>query len=112
MVSQFNIENFIKAGRVTIFSKSYCPYCVWAKKLFADIETEITVYEVDLETNKFNKAAELVLHNDSKFSTYPKIYIGTKCYGGYNDVSKLLESTRLFEILKSEEIRFIDDDMF
>ena len=48
MISQAAIAN----NTITIFSKTYCPYCRRAKSLFAsefpDVKTEILEYVADL----------------------------------------------------------------
>ena len=46
MVSTF-IQTTTKANRVVIFSKTYCPYCANAKKLFEQLGQSATVYELD-----------------------------------------------------------------
>jgi len=41
------VDSRLNNNKVVIFSKSYCPFCKAAKKVFADKKVETSVYEVD-----------------------------------------------------------------
>lgn len=41
------IQNAIKSSRVVIFSKTYCPYCTNAKRLFDSLGEKYELYELD-----------------------------------------------------------------
>nr|BAK00198.1 predicted protein [Hordeum vulgare subsp. vulgare] len=42
------VQNAIYSNRITIFSKSYCPYCMRAKGIFKDLNENPYVVELDL----------------------------------------------------------------
>ncbi len=105
------LSRFIKPGKVFVFSTSYCPYCVKAKELLDsyEIKWESVTVDSDPDLRSDNEFVE-ALHKHSKINTYPKIYIGTDCVGGYTDLYKLSQNMKLFSLLKNEKIKFADDD--
>nr|CAB3505137.1 unnamed protein product [Digitaria exilis] len=42
------VQNAIYSNRITIFSKTYCPYSIRAKRLFRDLKEDPYVVELDL----------------------------------------------------------------
>jgi glutaredoxin 3 len=97
------LSKYISPGKVFIFSKSYCPYCDDAKEMLKDLEVDFGSIEMDNEKdNDFIN----ILHNNSGFKTYPKIYIGNKCIGGFSDMNKLFNNNKLFTLFKEEGISY------
>ena len=41
------MESILKPNRITILSKSYCPFCVSTKNTLTKLGLKFTVYEVD-----------------------------------------------------------------
>ena len=103
------LSRYINPGKVFIFSTSNCPYCTQAKKLLSSFEIKYSSVEVDTELRS-DKDFINTLKTHSKIDTYPKIYIGIKCIGGYTDLNKLSSNMKLFSMLKAEGVRFADDD--
>ena len=101
------LYRYISKGKVFIFSKSYCPYCDKAKELFSDLEVKHGSIEVD-RTNDIPSAFENFINDHAKIKTYPKIYIGEECIGGYTDAQKLLKNMKLFDKLKAEGISYAE----
>jgi glutaredoxin 3 len=100
------LQSYIAPGKVFIVSKLVCPYCDKAKNLLKDLEVKFDVIEYE----NFNDNNELVeaFHKHSGFKTYPKIYIGTKCIGGFTDLNKLFQTMKLFDLLKEEGISYAE----
>jgi len=48
------------------------------------------------------------LNEHANIKTYPKIYIGEKCIGGYSDAEKLFQNMKLFDLLNAEGISYTD----
>lgn len=42
------MESILKPNRITVLSKSYCPFCVSTKNTLKKLNLNFTVYEVDL----------------------------------------------------------------
>ncbi len=80
---------------ITIYSKSYCPYCTKAKTLLSSLE--IPYNEVDI-TNSPEKMTEL--HEKSGLMTVPQIFVGDKCLGGFTDIEKLHQEGKLLDATK------------
>lgn len=80
---------------ITIFSKSYCPYCKSAKDFLDSLGKEYK--EVDLEHNP-EKMAEIV--QISGMMTVPQIFDGPitweNCIGWYTDMIAKYESWEIF----------------
>lgn len=81
--------------KITIYTKDYCPYCDSAKELLRDIGAEYE--EIDI-----TKTPEVVfeLVEKSGLMTVPQIFVGEKCLGGYDDVSRLHQEGKLLQELK------------
>nr|KJB71000.1 hypothetical protein B456_011G099900 [Gossypium raimondii] len=42
------VQNAIFSNKIVMFSKSYCPYCMRAKRIFAELNEKPYVVELDL----------------------------------------------------------------
>ena len=103
------ISSYISPGKIFIFSITGCPYCDKAKQLMGMIKSEFGYVVVNTDPNtKSDTAFVDALHKHSGIDTYPKVYIGTKCYGGFSDVNELYKSGSLYKILKDEGIGFTE----
>jgi glutaredoxin 3 len=100
------LAKFIKPGSVFIFSKTYCGYCLKAKNLLKTLEVNFNSIELD-ETDLENDDAFLNdLDKHSGINTYPKIYIGVNCVGGFTDLNKLFKNNQLFKKLNEENVKY------
>lgn len=81
--------------RVTIYTKSRCPYCVKAKALLA--KKEIPFVEVSIEGNPDEAEA---LFARSGFRTVPQIFIGDECIGGCDSLYELEAEGKLDGLLQ------------
>lgn len=81
---------------ITIFSKSYCPYCSAAKQFLDSLGKEYQ--EVDLE-NSPEKMAEIV--QISGMMTVPQIFDGEitseNLIGGYDDMMQKYNAGQIFQ---------------
>jgi glutaredoxin 3 len=96
------LSKYIEPGKVFIVSMLKCPYCVKAKALLTDLEVKFDY--IEYENFKDNEELVDAFEKHSGIDTYPKVYIGTKCVGGFTDLNKLYQNMKLFEILKEEGI--------
>lgn len=100
---QDKLSKFIAPGKVFVFSKSYCPYCDDAKEMLKDLEVDFGSIEMD---NERDQEFLNYLHSHSGFKTYPKIYVGTKCIGGFSDMKKMFDNNKLFALFKQDGISY------
>lgn len=77
---------------LTLYTKSYCPYCVLAKNLLNSIWAPYE--EVDVTKNQ-----ELLMQIVAKswMRTVPQIFVDDTCLGGYTDIVALHERWELVE---------------
>ena len=82
---------------ITIYTKSWCPYCSSAKKLLAEKGAEFT--EIDIE-KKPEARAEMIQKAKGR-STVPQIFIGERHVGGCDDLYDLDDRGQLEPLLQA-----------
>ncbi len=82
---------------ITIYTKSWCPYCSAAKKLLTEKGAEFT--EIDIE-KKPEARAEMIQKAKGR-STVPQIFIGEKHVGGCDDLYDLDDRGQLEPLLQA-----------
>ncbi|WP_262029118.1 glutaredoxin 3 [Microvirga sp. Mcv34] len=82
---------------ITIYTKSWCPYCSAAKKLLA--EKGVAFTEIDIE-KKPEARAEMIQKANGR-STVPQIFIGEKHVGGCDDLYALDDRGQLEPLLQA-----------
>ncbi|NBJ09686.1 glutaredoxin 3 [Microvirga arsenatis] len=82
---------------ITIYTKSWCPYCSAAKKLLG--EKGVAFTEVDIEKTP-EARAEMIQRANGR-STVPQIFIGEKHVGGCDDLYALDDRGQLEPLLQA-----------
>jgi len=82
---------------ITIYTKSWCPYCSAAKKLLSEKGVDFT--EIDIE-KKPEARAEMIQKARGR-STVPQIFIGEKHVGGCDDLYDLDDRGQLEPLLQA-----------
>ena len=82
---------------ITIYTKSWCPYCSAAKKLLTEKGAEFT--EIDIE-KKPEARAEMIQKAKGR-STVPQIFIGERHVGGCDDLYDLDDRGQLEPLLQA-----------
>jgi glutaredoxin 3 len=82
--------------KATVYTTTYCPYCVRAKRMLKDLNAEFE--EIDLTDND-ELRAKLVAETDHR--TVPLIYIGERFIGGFTDMLALHEKGELEPLLRA-----------
>lgn len=80
---------------LTIYTKSYCPFCHAAKNLLQSLHAKFD--EIDI-TNKPKMIDKL--EKKSHMRTVPQIFLGDRCLGGFSDVEKLHNEGKLVPLLR------------
>ena len=107
------LSKFLKTKKVVIFSLSSCAYCMKASQLLNNLNVKPEIIYIDrVSSLKNNKDFKVILDKHSDLSTFPKIYFGSNCVGGYSDLYDLFTQNKLFEFLKKENIDFIEEDYY
>ncbi|EPZ36542.1 glutaredoxin type 1 [Rozella allomycis CSF55] len=92
------VKKLIAENNVMIFSKSYCPYCKKAKKLFENINVSYFALELDQESNGSEIQNELAKMTGQ--TTVPNIFIKGNHLGGCDDTYEAFNSGKLQKLLK------------
>jgi glutaredoxin 3 len=93
-----SIKETIAASKVTIFSKSTCPFCRKTKSLFDGLGQEYTAIELnELENGPQLQATLLELTGQR---TVPNVFVNGKHLGGNDDTHRAAASGTLAELLK------------
>ena len=82
------------APRVTMYTASYCGYCMRAERLLASRGVEDIV--------KVHVAERIVMMQRTGRRTVPQIYIGEHHVGGYDDLAALDRAGRLSAMLAGD----------
>lgn len=80
------VDSAIASHKVAIFSKTYCPYCVKAKKAFESYKLSGDDYfVVELENRKDGAAIQQYLKELTGASSVPRVFINGQFIGGGDD---------------------------
>ena len=82
------------APKITVYTKSYCPYCVQAKALLT--RKGIAFEEISVEGKD---ELRIWLMEQSGQRTVPQIFAGERSLGGFSDIDALDREGKLDPIL-------------
>jgi glutaredoxin 3 len=91
------IENEISSNKITVFSKSYCPYCTSTKQLFDSLNVDYNVIELDQRDDGSDIQATLLDMTGQR--TVPSTFIDKKHVGGNDKVQAAAKSGDLQKML-------------
>ncbi|KAB1204494.1 Monothiol glutaredoxin-S6 [Morella rubra] len=74
------VQNVIYSNKIAIFSKSYCPYCLRAKRIFSELNEKPFVVELDLRDD--GAKIQNVLLDLVGRHTVPQVFVNGKHIGG------------------------------
>ncbi|XP_038881412.1 glutaredoxin-C3 [Benincasa hispida] len=93
------VHNVIYSNRIAMFSKSYCPYCLGAKRMFSELHEKPLVVELDLRDD--GSQIQSVLLDLTGKRTVPQIFVNGKHIGGSDDLKAAVASGQLQKLLAS-----------
>jgi glutaredoxin 3 len=82
---------------ITIYTKSWCPYCAAAKRLLEEKGAAFT--EIDIEKQP-DQRAEMIQKAKGR-TTVPQIFIGDRHVGGCDDLYALDDNGQLQPLLQA-----------
>ncbi|KAH6765385.1 Glutaredoxin family protein [Perilla frutescens var. hirtella] len=91
------VENVIYSNKIAIFSKSYCPYSLRAKRIFSELEEQPHVVELDLRDDGY-KIQDVLLEMVGR-RTVPQVFVNGKHIGGSDDLQAAVKSGELQNLL-------------
>ncbi|XP_038996585.1 glutaredoxin-C3-like [Hibiscus syriacus] len=91
------VQNVIFSNKIVIFSKSYCPYCLRAKRIFSEQNEKPYVVELDLRDD--GGKIQYVLLDLIGRSTVPQVFVNDKYIGGSDDLRAAVDDGTLQRLL-------------
>lgn len=92
----------IKNGKVVVFLKPPCPYCVLAKDVLSKYKFKAGHLElVDISARSDMDNIQDYLQQITGARTVPRVFIGEDCVGGGSDVEGLDRSGKLEGMLQA-----------
>jgi glutaredoxin 3 len=100
------VQETIDNHKVTVFSKTYCPYCSSTKSTFQKMSSstlspsDIKCMELDNMPGQDGALVQGILKQKTGQRTVPNVFIGGKHVGGNSDVESLKNSGELLRMLQ------------
>ncbi|XP_057492474.1 monothiol glutaredoxin-S6 [Actinidia eriantha] len=91
------VQSVIYSNRIAIFSKSYCPYSLRAKRIFNELHEQPFVVELDLRDDGY-KIQDVLLDLVGR-RTVPQVFVNGKHVGGSDDLSSAVQNGHLKSFL-------------
>ncbi|KAE8010564.1 hypothetical protein FH972_006927 [Carpinus fangiana] len=95
------VQNVIYSHRIAIFSKSYCPYCLSAKRIFSELHEQPFVVELDLRDDGM-KIQNVLLDLVGR-RTVPQVFVNGKHIGGSDDLRAAVLNGQLQKLLSQDD---------
>nr|QKY15029.1 glutaredoxin, CPYc type (GRX) [Polytomella parva] len=94
------VQNMIMENKVVVFSKSYCPYCVKAKKALQSVGLK-EFHVMELESNPECDNIQDALAELTGARSVPRVFVNGKFIGGGDDTARLAADGSLVKMLKN-----------
>jgi glutaredoxin 3 len=91
------IESQITSNKVTVFSKSYCPYCTSTKSLLDEMKVDYQAIELDKRED--GAAIQSALVEKTGQRTVPNTFIGKEQVGGNDKLQAAAKNGTLKKML-------------
>ncbi|KAI4314804.1 hypothetical protein L6164_027676 [Bauhinia variegata] len=97
-VSAF-VQNVVYSNKVAIFSKSYCPYSLLAKRILGELNEHPFVVELDQRDDGYE--IQNILLDLVGRRTVPQVFVNGKHIGGSDDLRAAVQSGELQKLLST-----------
>ncbi|CAI9110870.1 OLC1v1010961C1 [Oldenlandia corymbosa var. corymbosa] len=94
------VQSAIYSNKITIFSKSYCPYSLCAKRIFRERHEQPFVVELDQRADGYE--IQNILLDLVGRRTVPQVFINGKHVGGCDDLEDAVEKGQLQKLLSQD----------
>lgn len=92
-----SVDQLIKTNKVMVFSKSSCPYCTMAKKVFKEMGQEYGLVELDEAED--GSSMQSYLSQLTGARTVPRVFVQGQCIGGGTETRNMYQSGELKSML-------------
>ena len=97
-----SFEKYLSPNVITIFSKSYCPFCIEAKQAMSSLGLKTKAYEVDL--NEVPNDVVKEIQKSTNHSTWPSIFVGHDSIKGFSDMQRLMKTGGFSKLVEKNHI--------
>lgn len=94
------VSDVVGAGGISVFAKSYCPYCKQALSILKEEGADMTVYQLDEYQEPANGPVQQELNKITGSLSVPQIFVDGKCIGGASELEALKADGKLKEALR------------
>ncbi|KAJ9172714.1 hypothetical protein P3X46_015925 [Hevea brasiliensis] len=94
------VQNVIHSQKIVIFSKSYCPYCMRAKRMFSELHEQPYVVELDLRDD--GAQIQYILLDLVGRRTVPQVFVNGRHIGGSDDLKAAVQSGQLQKLMATD----------
>lgn len=101
MAVKDTVENAINSNTITIFSKTYCPYCKRAKSLLTSTFPNVQTKIIELDELDEGSAIQDYLFEKTNQRSVPNIFINQKHVGGCDRVVELNSKGQLAPLVNA-----------
>jgi glutaredoxin 3 len=95
------VNDFITSNQVAIFSKTYCPYCITAKKEITKIAPLAGILELD--NHEQGSAIQAYLQQLTGQRTVPNVFVKGAHVGGCDDTLAAIKSGAFQKAISSDD---------
>ncbi|KAJ7183243.1 glutaredoxin [Mycena filopes] len=93
------VETAIDSHKITIFSKSWCPYCKKTKALFAAEFPEEEPYVIELDLRDDGDALQDYLANKTGQTSVPNVFVNKTQIGGNDKTQAAFKEGKLQKLV-------------
>ncbi|KAJ7116515.1 glutaredoxin [Mycena epipterygia] len=93
------VDNAIATNKITIFSKSWCPYCKRTKALFAEKFPEEEPLVLELDEREDGAKIQEYLEEKTGQSSVPNVFVNQKQVGGNDKTQAAFQSGELTRLV-------------
>ncbi|KDO23111.1 glutaredoxin [Saprolegnia parasitica CBS 223.65] len=94
------VQDALAKNGVTVFSKTYCPYCTKAKNVLTSVGVPYVVYDLDNLDNG-DEIMDALIELTGR-DTVPNVFVKATTIGGGDDVTQLHREGKLVPLLQKE----------
>ncbi|XP_043712345.1 monothiol glutaredoxin-S6-like [Telopea speciosissima] len=95
------VQNVIYSNRIAVFSKSYCPYSIRAKRIFSELNEQPFVVELDHRDDGY-QIQDILLDLVGQ-RTVPQVFVNGKHIGGSDDLKIARSNGQLQKLLDKDQ---------
>ncbi|VDO61541.1 unnamed protein product [Heligmosomoides polygyrus] len=98
------VDGLLKANKVVVFSKSYCPYCHKARAALESVNIKKDALEwIEIDGRPDMNEIQDYLQSLTGARSVPRVFINQKFFGGGDDTAAGAKNGKLLQALKEAQ---------